>query len=487
MEKIINARNTIMEKDFERKRKLRREYARVVDKGGRRGFGPKPKPFDIEKPEVLMKRACCFLTSRHMKKRDDITLYEVFQAQYCRLVEREHDEQWKISKELCEELNREEPSTEDDYAAFISSLAYPATITDIHLSADCSLASCHRILKHQPALPFFCEQDSTNDRSEVRHCHFRNTFDWKAWKRRAVGELGLETTPWFEWIWRKRFRRNNVYTMQSWPRGHCIIIGNIAFGDAAEKRECYIDLDQTRDVFLALHFDCVVAINLKAQEIKDLIDWAAHSTQQERVDCLVVVLMSHGVENHIYGTDFERVHLYEDVYEKFNNENCPQLQGKPKLFFVQACRGGKYNNGASVQPSKLDSCPLPPADRYDASPPSRRPDRTSSWSDMYIVYATIPGFVAHRNEETGSWLLSAMHEVFLKHAHHKSLDWLMRSVSAAIRSRSSHDGSRQTVCIEQLGWTKKLYFNPGRMGDPLWKDISTIYKVKYFEKYLPSR
>ncbi|KAL1481716.1 hypothetical protein MTO96_050388, partial [Rhipicephalus appendiculatus] len=49
--------------------------------------------------------------------------------------------------------------------------------------------------------------------------------------------------------------------------------------------------------------------------------------------------MSRGDKDTILGVDGEELNLVEDVYEQFNNENCPALQGKPKLFFIQACRG----------------------------------------------------------------------------------------------------------------------------------------------------
>ena len=55
----------------------------------------------------------------------------------------------------------------------------------------------------------------------------------------------------------------------------------------------------------------------------------------------VVVLMSHGDTGYIYGTDDEKVKL-KDIQAEFEGNKCPKLQGKPKLFFIQACRGSKY-------------------------------------------------------------------------------------------------------------------------------------------------
>ena len=56
----------------------------------------------------------------------------------------------------------------------------------------------------------------------------------------------------------------------------------------------------------------------------------------------VVVLMSHGNTGYIYGTDGEKVNI-KDIQEEFDAKKCPKLTGKPKLFFIQACRGSKYS------------------------------------------------------------------------------------------------------------------------------------------------
>ena len=62
-------------------------------------------------------------------------------------------------------------------------------------------------------------------------------------------------------------------------------------------------------------------------------------------DCLVVVLMGHGKTEQgqakLMAYDGQLVDLGELV-ALFNNKNCPGLRGKPKLFFIQCCRGREY-------------------------------------------------------------------------------------------------------------------------------------------------
>ena len=50
-------------------------------------------------------------------------------------------------------------------------------------------------------------------------------------------------------------------------------------------------------------------------------------------------ILSHGEHDCVLGVDDEQVPL-PLVLQNLNAVNCPNLRGKPKLVFIQACRGG---------------------------------------------------------------------------------------------------------------------------------------------------
>jgi len=56
----------------------------------------------------------------------------------------------------------------------------------------------------------------------------------------------------------------------------------------------------------------------------------------------VLCILSHGSQGSIYGTDGEEIEI-DKIMEQFDGKNCPALKDKPKLFFIQACQGRKYN------------------------------------------------------------------------------------------------------------------------------------------------
>lgn len=258
---------------------------------------------------------------------------------------------------------------------------------------------------------------------------------------------------------------DNIYSMVHSPRGKCIIINNSEFGPFAARREgSELDVRRMEALFKAFHFECIVRSNLRARDMKALLSWAAQEEQQRGADCLVVVLMSHGKRDTIDGSDSEQLHLVDDIYQLFNNDNCPALQGKPKLFFVQACRGGKHDGGTKASFDTTDAGRIPAADsalEKKLFTQEETRERLTSWSDMYFAYATIPNYVALKNEVIGTWFLSAVYTVFSEHACTMHLEKLMKKVHAAVMKRSSDDGGKQTPSIEIQGWTKKLYFNPG--------------------------
>ena len=77
------------------------------------------------------------------------------------------------------------------------------------------------------------------------------------------------------------------------------------------------------------------------QEIRTFLDESVSRINLEGPIChpsVVLVLMSHGEKRGIYGTDSEVVTVQE-IKSKFSGRQCPALIGKPKMFFIQACRG----------------------------------------------------------------------------------------------------------------------------------------------------
>ena len=69
----------------------------------------------------------------------------------------------------------------------------------------------------------------------------------------------------------------------------------------------------------------------------------AKDSRLQQVDSFALAILSHGEHNDmVIGTDCQRKVKVTDIFKIFGLGNCPFLRGKPKLFIINACRGGDY-------------------------------------------------------------------------------------------------------------------------------------------------
>ena len=142
-------------------------------------------------------------------------------------------------------------------------------------------------------------------------------------------------------------------------RGFCIIINNQVFEDPelTFRSGSRADAYRLSDVFSQLGFDVQMFANRTSDQMKELLmrfrdkeaDLSAH-------DALAVIILSHGCEDGVYGSDGQVVPV-ETILRYFNNDNCTALIGKPKIFFLTACRGGEcIIFSVNLMNFKIDYC-----------------------------------------------------------------------------------------------------------------------------------
>ncbi|CAH8490179.1 unnamed protein product [Schistosoma rodhaini] len=142
----------------------------------------------------------------------------------------------------------------------------------------------------------------------------------------------------------------DYYKMNSTRKGICLIINNMMFwhSDFQNRSGCDIDEKSLENVFGSFNFLVKLLRNLSAGEIQAQLEHLGKKTNHHEYDCLVICLMSHGTIGRIYGVDGNSLSIHE-LTSIFTADNCPSLAGKPKLFFIQACRGEDYQKGYVIQ------------------------------------------------------------------------------------------------------------------------------------------
>ncbi|CAG0900781.1 unnamed protein product, partial [Darwinula stevensoni] len=177
---------------------------------------------------------------------------------------------------------------------------------------------------------------------------------------------------------------NQDYKMDHHHRGKALIFNYESYDPTLKllRRDGAVrDKDRLCEILSHLHFEVDVFLNMPFKKIMDTIDKVAKENHQQ-CDCLIVCFLSHGEHGFLYAYDtaFKPHHLWTP----FTASQCPSLAGKPKMFFIQACRGTNVDDGVDMKNmqnshSETDSSPEP--DSY----------KIPVQSDFLIAHSTVSG------------------------------------------------------------------------------------------------
>ncbi|NXM71561.1 CASPA protein, partial [Serilophus lunatus] len=189
------------------------------------------------------------------------------------------------------------------------------------------------------------------------------------------------------------------YKMDGPKRGFCLVINNVKFESSFERMGSDKDAEDLKRVFTWLGLDVTTCTNQTSVQIEELMETWQHLQDHKDQNCFICCILSHGESGGIYGTDDELVSI-RAIMSHFTGKQCPQLAGKPKLFFIQACQGGKVQ------------CPV-----YIDGPESSSMQKDVSLSesipedaDFLLGMSTVDGYASIRHPLQGSWYIQSLCE-----------------------------------------------------------------------------
>ncbi|XP_026880519.2 caspase-3a [Electrophorus electricus] len=228
--------------------------------------------------------------------------------------------------------------------------------------------------------------------------------------------------------------------------GQCIIINNKNFNKSIgmnTRNGTDIDAGNVMKVFGKLGYKVKVFNDQTVEQIKNVLT-AVSKEDHSRYASLVCVLLSHGDEGVFFGTD-GALEL-KALTSLFRGDRCASLVGKPKLFFIQACRGTDLDPGVETD--------------Y----PDESPVKIPVEADFLYAYSTAPGYYSWRNTMTGSWFVQALCEMLCTYGRELELMHIMTRVNHKValdfESTSNlpgFDAKKQIPCIVSM-LTKEMYF-----------------------------
>ncbi|XP_029362255.1 caspase-9 [Echeneis naucrates] len=276
-----------------------------------------------------------------------------------------------------------------------------------------------------------------------------------------------------------RTRRDSIqsYKMDAAPCGHCLIINNVEFepqSNLSNRKGSNIDCEKLERRFKALNFIVEVKTNQKHSQIKRELS-ALSKKDHSQYDCCVVIILSHGTDvSHnrfpgaVYGVDGHYVAV-QNITNYLNGQHCPSLQGKPKLFFIQACGGDEKDTGFEVSPDEVKPSFGEKDDQTDAIPMSSSSDSLSmsdepdaratlpTPSDILVSYSTFPGYVSWRDAQAGTWYVETLDRILEENVATVDLVTMLMMVNNEV-SQNSAKGLYKQMPGSFNFLRKRLYF-----------------------------
>ena len=226
-----------------------------------------------------------------------------------------------------------------------------------------------------------------------------------------------------------------LYEMSQSPHGLAVIFVNGKFdqgtshvtlqprGGASRDAVCFSQTFTFLQYKVQIHSD-KTADAMRA--VMSQIRCADHSNYDSFVCCV----SSHGNQDGVYGSDSLVIHQTSFLDPI---KSCISLQGKPKLFFFQACR----------VPALSANVPLPDT---PSLPSSLHQD-----ADILIANASTNGNPAFTSLETGSWFANAIQHIFTdpQLVYVRTLQQLLEEVTNMVSNAAGQsNGERVNQCVE---------------------------------------
>ncbi|KAK4471826.1 hypothetical protein MN116_004608 [Schistosoma mekongi] len=257
-----------------------------------------------------------------------------------------------------------------------------------------------------------------------------------------------------------------VYRTNGSERGLCVVFSVDKFDPILclpRRTGSLVDVQNIKRAFLSLDFKVIVYWNPSSKFLFSVIQ--SISTQNLRDhDCFACVILSHGDEGGlIYATDGSIP--VDRIIAPFRGDQCSDLRGKPKLFFIQACRGMSLDDGVFV----CDG----PSSNSKATDTATAVRRIPIEADLFIAYAVQPGYYAFRNSMNGSWFIRSLSDALLRYGNTLDLLSIMTRVNYDVAYEYESTAANPALCGKKQmpsfvsTLTKHVIFPPKRSKDIL--------------------
>lgn len=248
-------------------------------------------------------------------------------------------------------------------------------------------------------------------------------------------------------------RLDEEYKMDHPNRGKAIIFNHEHFDEHSTRIGTKKDCQDLKECLEKLKFDVEVCPDYTCNEIQNKIANIAKQDHSKN-DCLLIAIMSHGLNSGFICAK-DHPYKFENIWKCFTANKCPSLAGKPKLFFIQACRGDQYEDGILMQRTQTDG---DPSSVYYSIP---------DYADFLLAYSTMSGFYSWRSTVNGSWFIQSLCLQLKNNYNNYDLLSLLTFVSHHVAidyqtyvTENNNTLKKQIPCVKST-LTRLLHFSDG--------------------------
>ncbi|XP_070774488.1 caspase-3-like [Enoplosus armatus] len=214
---------------------------------------------------------------------------------------------------------------------------------------------------------------------------------------------------------RKRRKKDEPYQLNSQPTGICVIINNEKFLYHDERCGTNRDAQSLAEVFSWLGFRVLVCKDQTKDQmdralkrfasLSDLSQLQEFSVKEwtgsgfadlqeapKHGDAFVCCILSHGTKGVVLGCDGEPLCI-KQITRTFGGADLSTLTGKPKVFLIQACQGGRMQRGVLFEDLQAD-------DSHSLSIPVE--------ADVLVAISTVEDYKSIRHRIDGSWFIQSV-------------------------------------------------------------------------------
>ena len=216
------------------------------------------------------------------------------------------------------------------------------------------------------------------------------------------------------------------YPISGKPRGIGLVIVNSFRDHVIARAGAEFEKENLSQLFTLMGLEVREHIELTRDEIVDVLCSLAKEPRLKADTILAIAISSHGCEDGLLGINVEE-RLKNPEYTGtddcispnqiktiFNGVNCPLLSKKPKVLFLNGCRGGGREE--IIEGDNLSTVAIPE-------------QKATTWSDFFIIHSCVPGMISLRSNLSGSLFLDVFLKMYQAYGQYLSLELMMPIVN----------------------------------------------------------